>query len=175
MSGICGWPPGCSGHTLKGMKPIASLATALGLLGACSAGAAPPRATPAPASNTPPAPPPRVPTADESLAALRALNVFEVRGVAVGKETGNCYGPCPAQVEALAAFTKVAVDAANHPERDAQIDCSIPDAQNLQTLKDLQVVDLGDLVLETPAAFPRCYNVPRARALARIARAFRKP
>ncbi|NOU32461.1 MAG: hypothetical protein HOO96_31535 [Polyangiaceae bacterium] len=158
------------------MKPIASLATALGLLGACSAGAREPaHATPEPTSNTPPAPSPRVPTADESLAALRALNVFEVRGIAVGKETGNCYGPCPAQVEALAAFTKVAVDAATHPERDAQMDCSIPDAQNLQTLKDLQVVELGDLVLEKPAPVPHCYNIPRAHALARIARAFRKP
>ena len=79
------------------------------------------------------------------------------------------------QVEALAAFTKVAVDAASHPERDAQVDCSIPDAQNLQTLKDLQVVELGDLVLEKPAPVPHCYNIPRAHALARIARAFRKP
>lgn len=163
------------GHTLKGMKPIASLATALGLLGACSAGPSPAHATPDPASKTPPAPSPRVPTADESLAALRALNVFEVRGIAFGKETGNCYGPCPAQVEALAAFTQVAVEAAKHPERDAQVDCRISDAQNLQTLKDLHVVELGDLVLEKPAAFPNCYNIPRAHALGRIARAFRKP
>lgn len=159
------------------MKPIASFATALGLLGACSAGAREPGAPRAAPSATTPAPQAKAqtPTADESLAALRALNVFEVRGIAAGKETGNCYGPCPAQVEALAAFTKVAVDAATHPERDAQVDCSIPDAQNLQTLKDLQVVDLGDLVLEKPAAFPNCYNIPRAHALARIARAFRKP
>lgn len=157
------------------MKPIASLATALGLLGACSAGAAPPHAAADSPDKAPPASNSRVPTAEESLAALRALNVLEVRGVAAGKETGNCYGPCPAQVEALAAFTRVAVDAANHPERDAQVDCRIEDAQNLQTLKDLHVVELGDRVLEKPAAFPNCDNVPRAHALARIAHAFRKP
>lgn len=159
------------------MKPIASLATALGLLGACSAGArepgaphaAPPATTPAPQAKPP------TPTADESLAALRALNVFEVRGVAAGKEAGHCYGPCPAELEALAAFTRLAVEAAAHPERDAQVDCSLSDAQNLQTLKDLRVVELGDVVLEKPTGFANCYNVPRAHALARIARAVRKP
>ncbi len=156
------------------MKPIASLATALGLLGACSATArepAPAQAAPAaPTANATPGA-----TVEENLAALRALKVFEVRGIATGPETGNCYGPCPAQVEAVAAFTRVAVDAAAHPERDAQVDCGLSDAQNLQTLKDLHVVDLGDRVLEKPTGLPHCYNVPSAHTLARIARAVRKP
>ena len=158
-----------------------------------------PSSTPGP-NGTPPASPAKSPVAaapatievDANLQALRELQIFELSGIVENiPEGANCYNlACPGHekefndakaraAEALAAFTRTALDAAADTSADARIEssgaCYFGDQKNLQTLKDLNVVALGDLVLEKPEHYVNCYNVPGAHKLARIAAAVRKP
>ncbi|MFO0675720.1 MAG: hypothetical protein U0169_04255 [Polyangiaceae bacterium] len=142
-----------------------------------------------------PRPTPPARTVDQNLQALRDLQVFEVRGVLVDiPENANCYNlPCPghesefvSREEAdrraaanLDRFTRTAVAAAADVSLDDTIattgHCYDTDAQNLDALKALRMVSLGDLVLEAPGQNPNCYYAPFGPKLARIAAAFRKP
>jgi hypothetical protein len=157
--------------------------------------AASPGSTPRPAD--PPAAPTKTPAAvtleiDANLRALRELQVFDLGGVEENfPEGASCYSlACPGHeqefndakaraAEALAAFTSKAIAAAADTSADARIEssgaCYLGDQKNLQTLKDLHVIAVGDLVLEKPEAYVNCYSVPGAHKLARIAAAFRKP
>ncbi|CAN5924314.1 hypothetical protein BH11MYX4_BH11MYX4_04530 [soil metagenome] len=129
---------------------------------------------------------------DANLRALRELQVFELGAVVENiPEGANCYRlACPGHerelddakaraAQALASFTRVALAAAADTSADAQIEadgtCYRSDETNLQTLMDLHVVEVGELVLEKPESFDNCYHVPRAHKLARIAAAVRKP
>ena len=124
---------------------------------------------------------------DANLEALRGLEVFEVRGVVLNiPEHANCYNlPCPGHDEefvsievaraqaapALAEFTSKAIAAASDETNYGA--CERTDEANLQALKDLRIVHLGDAILEEPQA-SNCY-FERAIKLARIAQVFKKP
>ncbi len=185
------------------MKCITSLATiaAVGLLAACTARTVdpgpgqPPEASsssPSPSPSPTPGPTgdpsvsatkPRPPAdvtldVDANLRALRELQVFEVSAVVAtsSAEQKNCYGGPPCPIE-LAEFTRTALAAVADAEADARIEsdgtCYRTDEQNLQALKELRGVAIGELVLEKPESFDNCYHVPRAHKLARIAAALR--
>lgn len=130
---------------------------------------------------------------EENLKALRDLEVFDVNGIVAHiPEQANCYSlACPGHeqefadaqardAEALAAFTKKALEAANStaiestPEYSSH--CYTRDDENLAALRALDVVSLGDVV-EAPESYQagNCYSVRRARKLARIAVALGKP
>ncbi len=139
---------------------------------------------------SPSKPPATVPAAaldvDANLRALRDLQVFEISGIVENiPESANCYSlACPGHekefndaktraAEALAAFTHLALAAASDKESDLKImedgRCYINDQQNLQVLRDLHVVRVGDLVLEKPGQNQNCYYAPYGQKLARIA------
>jgi hypothetical protein len=113
------------------------------------------------------------PDVDRNLAALRALHVFEVGQLLVEMPEGayNCYGPCQGKIDAakqkaaerLAAFTRRAVVAAEHPSADACAPSEIE--RNLATLRTLAVVEVGPLV--------KGEGCERAGKLASIAKAVR--
>jgi hypothetical protein len=138
---------------------------------------------------------------DPNLTALRELRIFEVEGVIEEiPEGANCSGnPCPGHegefAEAkrsaalrLADFTSKALLAAAHPVSDAYAPQTGPVAEgNLTSLKSLQIVALGGLILEQPKNNAKCFDLPcdedrraadeinrdRACRLASIAAAFR--
>jgi len=126
---------------------------------------------------------------DVNLQTLRGLAVVEVLDVIVNiPQEANCYyAPCPGHesefvsaedararaAQALADFTRTAVAAVSTNEPDLTGDCARTDEQNLQVLKDLNVVSLG-AIIEAPQA-SNCYGVPRALKLSRIAWAVQKP
>ena len=179
------------------MKSIASLATiaAVGLLAACTARTVDPGPSQPPEASSPSPTPgptgdpsvsaakPRTPTditldVDANLRALRELQVFEVTAVVAtsSAEQKNCYGGPPCPIE-LAEFTRTALAAVADAEADARIEsdltCYRTDEQNLQALKELRGVAIGELVLEKPQSFDNCYHALRAHKLARIAAALR--
>lgn len=183
---------------MKCLTSLATIATA-GLLAACSGNtvdtgtghppeASNPSPTPGPNGEPPSAATPNTPATpdaltagvDANLRALRELQVFEITAVVATstEEQRNCYGgpPCAAD---LAAFTRKALAAAADTSADARIEsdgtCYRTDEENLQVLKSLSGVVIGDLLLEKPESFDNCYHVARAHKLARIVAALRKP
>ena len=170
------------------MKSLTTLAVA-GLVAGCSAapgGRGPDTSTSTQETTTPPhappasneapgaRPPPRVAHAvqsvEESLAQLRALQIFAVYG---DIEKRNCYaGPCiedPSTAFELGApaearvedFTAAAVEAAAHPLSDAYQSFEGQVAQdNLVFLRSLQVAEIGELIVAQPQNNPNCYNLP---------------
>lgn len=128
---------------------------------------------------------------DANLQALRDLQIVEVGRVVENiPQAANCYGfPCPGHetefadakaqaAAALAAFTKTALEAASSSAHDEALAtrhiCYETDQANLQKLKDLHIVLLGDVVLEKPQA-SNCYSIPAALRLNRIVAAVIKP
>jgi hypothetical protein len=151
----------------------------------------PPTAAQPPA---PGAPPPSQGDVDANLKALRDLGIFEVQGIVEHiPEQANCYNVgCPGHEQefadakaraaaALATFTRTALDAAASTAIEStpaySEHCYTQDDANLAALKALDVVALGDVVLEAPESYQagNCYSVIRARKLARIAVALEKP
>jgi hypothetical protein len=148
-------------------KTVSGVSLALGLLGGCTA-AGPAEPVEITGSN-----------AQESqvdLERLRALQVFHVGQLVLElpAEATACYGlPCPgwedrvarevatqmprldrltAKAEALRA--SVHVDFAYADLDTAQVE------RDLQTLRDLHIIQVGALVAAEPVAEPNCYNLP---------------
>jgi len=108
---------------------------------------------------------------DANLARLRALNVFQVNGLIEAiPEEANCYNlACPgkekefsdakaAAASKLAVFTDAVVKAAALPAatEDTGADAI---ATNLSALRALQVVSVGELIVEQPKTSPNCYGL----------------
>jgi hypothetical protein len=133
---------------------------------------------------------------DENLERLRGLQIFEVGAFLFSAP--NCYGMvCPgqeqefadakeAQAKRLADFANVSVSAAAATAPSYTGPTPEVSEQNLQLLRNLQIVGIGELILAQPQANPNCYNLPcaedvataqsinneRACQLANIAKAF---
>jgi hypothetical protein len=132
-------------------------------------------ANPAPENATSAAPDPAAALAaiDENLARLRALDVFEVGDLVVQMpaEALNCYGPKPcagsesavagaraAAAERLVTFTDAVVKAAASP--DDSYACEAHIDTNLDALRTLRVVEIGNLISSQPQNNESCYNLP---------------
>ncbi len=109
---------------------------------------------------------------DQNLARLAALEVFEVGYLLVDAPEGafNCYGPCPefadeiaaAEAEAaerLADLVEVAEAAATSPPAAYACDESLVSA-NLDALRSLQIITVGNLVQAVPENAAACYGLP---------------
>lgn len=115
--------------------------------------------------------PPR--SADESLARLRSLEIFSVGAMVWEQpaEAFNCYGPCPgserviARAEAagaarLDAFTAAAVTASRDAVTNHAGACDATAIEaNLQALRALRVVEVGDFLAVQPSESSNCYGV----------------
>ncbi len=135
---------------------------------------------------------------DANLDRLKALKVFEVGALLLPNlpAAANCYGlPCPgqeqqfadgkeAQARRLADFTDTAINAAAKP---ASYDVVVPAVteQNLDVLRSLNIVVVGNLFVDKPVITGNCYgacaediaacdaiNNDRANKLSNIAKAF---
>lgn len=110
---------------------------------------------------------------DENLARLRALDVFEVGDLIVQmpNEALNCYGPKPcagsepavaaarvAAAERLVTFTDGVSKAAASPSDDYACEANIQ--VNLDALRSLQVVDIGNIIVSQPLNTGFCYGNP---------------
>jgi hypothetical protein len=110
---------------------------------------------------------------DENLARLRSLDVFEVGDLIVQMpaEALNCYGakPCAGSesavaaaravaAERLATFTNEVVKAAAMPYDSYACEAHVD--INLDALRALNVVDIGNLVVSQPQNNQSCYNLP---------------
>lgn len=107
---------------------------------------------------------------DADLQALEALEIFEVRGMVetADMHPGSCYGPCPdddarrskyvAQADRLHALVELAQETrpVAYPVAEAQDQVQT----NLASLEALQIVALGDFLVEEPQARMECYNLP---------------
>jgi hypothetical protein len=172
------------------MKVHAATIAIAGLIAGCSGAAAP--QTTGPEVKDPPR------SVEENLASLKGLQIFEVAGIVQHiPESANCYNlPCPgheaefeaakaADTQHLDTFTKTALAAAADPASTDPADLSAA-TTNLDKLRQLDVVQIGELVLAVPENNPNCYNLPcesdkqaaeatnneRAGQLANIAKAF---
>jgi uncharacterized protein YceK len=110
---------------------------------------------------------------DESLARLRALEVFTVGAMQWQEpaEAFNCYGPCPGSEVAIAraqaagaarldAFTRAAEVAARDTAADHANACEPATiAANLDALRALRVVEVGDFLAAQPREAANCYGV----------------
>ena len=172
------------------MKVHAATIAVAGLIAGCSGSAAP--QTTGPEVKDPPQ------SVEVNLASLKALQIFEVAGIVQHiPESANCYNlPCPgheaefnaakaADQQHLDTFTKTAVAAAADPPSTDPVDLAAT-ATNLDTLRKLDIVQIGELIVAVPQNNPNCYNLPcesdkqaadainneRAGKLANIAKAF---
>lgn len=153
-----------------GPAPVASSTTF-----APSTSAAPttaPAAAPAPASTSP----------ADSLAALRALNVIDVGGLIedIPAEATQCYGPCPGYEKTIAEararsqqrLARLAAVASNLPPAATDPQTCQPAAieANLNTLRNLRIVEVKSFMAVQPVVTGHCYTAPcpaereRARA-----------
>ena len=112
----------------------------------------------------------------EDLAALDALQLVEVRGLVVDQPC-SIYVACPDDEQRMARYVEQA-------ERlHALVDLAEDDVDELgpcyttasdiversvAAIEALQIVDLGELLLEEAAPEPNCYNLPCADELARV-------
>lgn len=110
---------------------------------------------------------------DESLARLRALEVFSVGAMQWQEpaEAFNCYGPCPGSEVAIAraqaagaarldAFTRAAEVAARDTAADHANACEpAAIAANLEALRALRVVEVGDFLAVQPREAANCYGL----------------
>jgi hypothetical protein len=124
-------------------------------------------------------------TEEESLASLRALQVFSVGEMTwqQPEEAYNCYGPCPGSeaiiararataAQRLDAFVRRAEAVVHNPTDGTHTASCEPPAidANLHALRALRVVGVGDFLRVQPHESARCYNLPcpedvvRARA-----------
>jgi hypothetical protein len=139
------------------------------------------------AAATPPTPPVTPdpgygdPSVEANLARLQALQVFDVGALILDlpDQATACYGlPCPAdvtqsmlraararQAPRLARLTALAESAAASTEIAPAAPADV--AGDLQALRDLRVVEIGDLIAAVPVAQPSCYNQPCPEDLAR--------
>src|SRR5262245_46302379 len=105
-------------------------------------------------------------TVEENLASLKGLQIFEVLSIVQHiPESANCYGVACAGHEAefnaakeadaqhLDAFTKTALAAAAEPPATDAADLAAAQA-NLDKLRALDVVTIGELILQAPANNP---------------------
>jgi hypothetical protein len=109
------------------------------------------------------------------LAALQSLQVVQVNEVVLlnAPEAYNCYGtpPCPGsetdpavaaelarQAPRLARLTDIAEGLAGASEVAPADPASV--AGDLYVLRELRIVDIGDLLTVSPASSPNCYNLP---------------
>ena len=100
---------------------------------------------------------------DADLATLRNLDAFEIHGMITPQtaSTGFCYGPCADEVAAyidqaarLADLADDAVetaDSANDPVGDV--------TEHLDALAGLEIVYVGDLIVDEAVPSPYCYNL----------------
>jgi len=126
-------------------------------------------------------------TADEHLARLEGLELFEVGELLVGmpQMATNCYGPCPewlemdadeqaAEIQALrdlqearlAALVAIAEDVREDWEYRTPADPALAE-QHLNAIRALRIVEVGDLVVTAAENNPYCYNLPCADDVAR--------
>jgi len=125
------------------------------------------------ASATAPDPSPTLLAVDENLARLQALDLFEVGDLVVDMpaEATNCYGtkPCAgsepavsaarsAAAERLAQFADTAETAVATPY-DAYA-CGTRIDSNLDAVRALRIVEVGNFIRDQPANNPDCYNLP---------------
>jgi hypothetical protein len=114
----------------------------------------------------------------ENLALLENLDVFSVGQLLldVPGEAFNCYGPCPewkdeiaeAEIEAasrLAVFADLALEASagvstSNPFPEERID------ENLEALRDLEIVEVGTLIEDEPVVTGNCYHLPCTEEIA---------
>ncbi len=109
---------------------------------------------------------------EDNLAQLEALNVFSVGQLLldVPGEAFNCYGPCPdwedeiaeAEEEAAARLA-VFADLALNASEDVAIPYTFPEDRiddNLEALRDLEIVGIGALIEDTPEVTGNCYALP---------------
>jgi hypothetical protein len=144
------------------MSQLKTLAVA-GLLAGCTAQVSDP-APPAPPPTGTSNPQPTPQSVEVSLAQLSALNIFTVYGI---PEDGNCYAgdtACVARGRAAAApqvatFTHAAVAAAAKPAATAGLTPAV-NAANLEALRSLDIVTIGELIVAQPSNNPNCYNLP---------------
>jgi hypothetical protein len=148
------------------MSQLKTLAVA-GLLAGCSAHVSepnPPAGPPAPPATGTTNPQPAPQSVEVSLAQLSALSIFEVYGI---PEDGNCYGgdtACISRERAAAAprvatFTSAVVAAAAEPPATYGLTATVNEA-NLEALRNLNVVLIGQLIVAQPHNNPNCYNLP---------------
>lgn len=130
----------------------------------------------------------------EDLQRLQDLELFEVGELVAGTPLGrmNCYvcpEPSDDQIDGwvdaaarLDMFVEIAESAVDSPAGTAACEADAIDA-NLQLIADLNVIEVGGLLVVEPAASANCYNMPcaadivaaeeetcdRARALAAVA------
>jgi hypothetical protein len=152
-------------------KTVSGVSLALGLLGGCTGG-----------DPVAPPPPPTGPSTgvvttegQEDLQRLRDLQVFEVGRlvVALPAEATACYGyPCPGwedqvatevgrqlpRLERLAQAAEELRGTAGPGAAPAPAPAEVEAA--LQELRDLRILEVGDLMLRVPDNDPNCYNLP---------------
>jgi hypothetical protein len=106
---------------------------------------------------------------DENLAMLEDLALFQVGDVVLDlpAEASHCYGICEQwQAEAdaqraeqnvrLSALVDIAVEVRALPYVDTEASAS----DSLSLLEGLQLIEVGELVVDQPANNPDCYNLP---------------
>jgi hypothetical protein len=134
------------------MRVCRSLYLAVGLLlgAACASDSEP---------MTPPDPPEPDPTAvdrvDDNLTRLRALEVFDVGDLVL--DDGETIEAAATQLETLAATAEAACATT---EVDPALCTPASIEQNLGELRDMRVVEVGELLAVEPANNPNCYNLP---------------
>jgi hypothetical protein len=157
---------------------MGSVGAALGLLAGCS-GTAPGPTTSEPVTTDPTTVAPVSPEAleaaiTEDIEALRALDVVDVGRLVMRlpEEATRCYGyPCTdedkalwnaereVQAERLNTLVERAVPAVGDADTSKTPSESEVDA-SLKSLRALEIVEVGDLLVTTPKNTPECYNLP---------------
>ena len=107
-------------------------------------------------------------TAD--LAALDALELFEVHGLVYdhAEMPGSCYGACPGEAEAEAAYVGQAtrlhrlVATAERADQGEPCYTTAMDVvdSSLQAIDALEIVDIGAMQVAQPQSSANCYNQP---------------
>ncbi|HVU03156.1 MAG TPA: hypothetical protein VHE30_15455 [Polyangiaceae bacterium] len=125
-------------------------------------GAAPNTGGAAPGTDAGAVDPTAIDRIDQNLERLRALDVFEV-GSVIAPASSYCTTPCADPLWGRTAtdlerFTNAAETAAQTPSFSYA--CTEDVDLNLTTLRALGVVDIGAILVATPANNPNCYNLP---------------
>lgn len=151
-----------------------ALAIAAGISGGCVAKTdAPPAETTPPVEGVPKyaTTPIESPEAEAELATLRALDVVHVGRllVALPAEATACYGyPCEGWEDAAAAevarqlprLRNLTAIASAAMESSPDVAPSAEEtAADLRALRELHIVEIGELIVDVPAATPNCYNL----------------
>jgi hypothetical protein len=109
---------------------------------------------------------------DLNLERLQALEVMTVGDLVldVPDEAVSCYGTCPGWEEEVAAARQRSAERLEHMAAIAEEAVATPSGDdacaqeaidaNLAVLRDLGIVEIGQLLVEQPVASPDCYNLP---------------